>query len=146
MSQQPDSSPNQHEDRLSVSRLAPEEEGLFSAPAPQIDGYQILEKLGEAGQGQVWRAVQTSTGRQVALKVPRIGLLSSRKTLARFEREVEIVARLKHPHISTIIDSGIHRGLYFYVMELVEGVHLDRYVRDNGLSRRQILTLMKTVC
>jgi len=146
MSQQPDSSPNQHEDRLSVSRLAPEEEGLFSAPAPQLAGYQILEKLGEAGQGQVWRAVQTSTGRQVALKVPRIGLLSSRKTLARFEREVEIVARLKHPHISTIIDSGIHRGVYFYAMELVEGVHLDRYVRDNGLSRRQILTLMKTVC
>ncbi len=136
----------EEEASLSISRLTPEEELRFSAPAPEIEGYQILEKLAEAGQGQVWRAVQLSTGRQVALKVPRIGLLSSRKTLARFEREVEIVARLRHPHIATIIDSGIHRGLYFYVMELVDGAHLDHYVRDNRLSRRQILMLMKTVC
>jgi serine/threonine protein kinase len=75
---------------LSVSGLPPEEQPQFSAPAPEIEGYQILDKLGEAGQGQVWRAVQLSTQRQVALKVPRIGLLSSRKALARFEREVRL--------------------------------------------------------
>jgi len=105
-----------------------------------------VAKLGEAGQGQVWRAVQLSTGRHVALKVPRIGLLSSKKTLARFEREVEIVAQLQHPHIARIIDSGIHRGLYYYAMDLIEGKHLDQYVRDNGLSQRQILELMRTIC
>jgi WD40 repeat protein/serine/threonine protein kinase len=131
---------------MSVSRLPQEEELRFSAPAPEIEGYKIIEKLGEAGQGQVWRAVQSSTGRQVALKVPRIGLLSSKKTLARFEREVEIAAQLKHPHIARIIDSGVHRGLYYYTMDLIEGVHLDQYVKDNALSQRQILELMKVIC
>jgi serine/threonine protein kinase len=137
---------NTHDDPLSLSRLPQEEELRFSAPAPQIEGYQILDKLGEAGQGQVWRAIQSSTGRQVAMKVPRIGLLSSKKTLARFEREVEIIAQLKHPHIAHIIDSGVHRGLYYYAMDLIEGVHLDQYVKDHGLSQRQILELLKTIC
>ncbi len=137
---------NMHDDPMSVSRLPQEEELRFSAPAPQIEGYQILEKLGEAGQGQVWQAVQLSTGRQVALKVPRIGLLSPKSTLARFEREVEIVAQLSHPHIARIIDSGVHRGLYYYAMDLIEGKHLDQYVRENDLSQRQILELMSTVC
>ncbi|MBP7053250.1 MAG: protein kinase [Phycisphaerae bacterium] len=146
MNQEPDSLSPQHEDLLSISRLGPEEENLFSAPAPEIEGYQIIEKLGEAGQGQVWRAVQQSTGRQVALKVPRVGLLASRRILARFEREVRIVAQLKHPHIARIVDSGVHRGMYFYVMDLIEGTHLDRYVKENHLSQRQILELMKVVC
>jgi|GEM_PF-530593 len=138
--------PDRDSEGLSVSRLPPEEEVRFSAPAPEIEGYQILDKLGEAGQGQVWRAVQLTTQRQVALKVPRVGLLSSRKTLIRFEREVEIVARLRHPNIASIIDSGVQRGLYYYAMELVQGQHLDQYVKDHDLSHRQILELMKVVC
>jgi WD40 repeat protein/serine/threonine protein kinase len=146
MSERQDHRAEQDDDPLSVSRLPAEEELRFSSPAPEIEGYQIVEKLGEAGQGQVWRAVQSSTGRHVALKVPRIGLLSSKKTLARFEREVEVVAQLKHPHIAHIVDSGVHRGLYYYAMELIEGVHLDRYVKDEGLSQRLILGLMKTIC
>ncbi len=138
--------PQRSDDPMWVSRLAQEEELRFSAPAPQIEGYQILEKLGEAGQGQVWRAVQQTMGRQVALKVPRVGLLSSKRTLARFEREVEILAQLKHPHIAGIVDSGVHRGLYYYAMDLVEGQHLDQYVKDKALSYRQILELMKVIC
>jgi predicted outer membrane repeat protein len=131
---------------LSVSGLPSEEEGRFSAPAPEIEGYQILDKLGEAGQGQVWRAVQLSTQRQVALKVPRIGLLSSKTTLARFEREVKLAARLRHPSIARVFDSGVHRGMYFYTMDLIEGTHLDQYVKDNHTSPRQILELMKVIC
>jgi WD40 repeat protein/predicted Ser/Thr protein kinase len=146
MSQDPGSLPEQNNDPLSISRLQPAEEESFSAPAPQIEGYQVLEKLGEAGQGQVWRAVQLSTGRQVAVKVPRIGLLSSKKTLVRFEREIGIAAQLRHPHIAQIFDSGVDQGLYYYVMDLVEGKHLDRYVKDSHLTQRQILELMQVVC
>jgi serine/threonine protein kinase len=114
--------------------------------APQIEGYEILDKLGEAGQGKIWRALQVSTNRQVALKVPRAGLISSDKALARFEREVELAAGLKHPNIAQIHDSGIHQGIYYYAMDLIEGVHLDKYVRQHNLTIRQILELMKTIC
>ena len=115
-------------------------------PVPQIKDYEILGKLGEAGQGQIWRALQISTNRQVALKVPRSGVFGSGKALARFEREVELAAKLKHPNIARIHDSGIHRGVYYYVMDLIEGVHLDEYVKQQAMGVRQILEIMRTVC
>jgi serine/threonine protein kinase len=118
----------------------------FDAPAPHIENYEILGKLGEAGQGQVWSALQISTNRRVALKVPRTGIINSEKTLARFEREMELAAGLKHPNIASIYDSGIHQGIYYYAMELVEGLHLDEYVKQHHLSIRQILKLMHTIC
>ncbi|MBN1507575.1 MAG: serine/threonine protein kinase [Sedimentisphaerales bacterium] len=126
--------------------MGPEEEFGFSAPPPEIDGYKILGKLGEAGQGQVWRAVQLGTHREVALKVPHVGLASSRKALARFEREVEVAARLRHPNIARVHDSGVHQGLYFYTMDLIEGTNLDRYVEQARLTHREILELMRTIC
>lgn len=124
-------------------------EGKTSGPVssvPQIEGYEILGKLGEAGQGQIWRALQVSTNRQVALKVPRTGLISSEKALARFEREVELASRLKHPNIACIHDSGIHQGIYYYAMDLIEGIHLDEYVKQHSLTIRQILELTWTIC
>ncbi|MHC4889667.1 MAG: serine/threonine protein kinase [Planctomycetota bacterium] len=123
-----------------------EDETAFPIHPPQIEGYKILSELGKAGQGRVWRALQLSTRREVALKVPRTGLLSSKKGLARFEREVELAARLKHPNIARIHDSGIHQDRYYYTMELVEGVPLDDYVEQHKLTQRQILELMRTIC
>lgn len=130
----------------SSTPLGPEQEFGFSAPPPEIDGYEVIAKLGEAGQGQVWRAFHLGTHLEVALKVPRVGLSSSRKALARFEREVEVAARLRHPNIARIHDSGVHQGLYYYTMDLIEGVNLDQYVRQAHLSRQEILELMRIIC
>jgi serine/threonine-protein kinase len=130
----------------SSTPLGPEEEFGFSAPPPEIGGYEVIDKLGEAGQGQVWKALHLGTNREVALKVPRVGLSSSRKTLARFEREVEVAARLRHPNIARINDSGVHQGLYYYTMDLIEGVNLDQYVKQAHLSHREILELMQIIC
>ena len=113
---------------------------------PQIEGYEILGPLGEGGMGIVWRAVQLSTRRPVALKLLRAGGFASLKARLRFEREVELAARLEHPHIARVYESGLHQGVYYYAMELVEGVHLDQYVADHALTQRQVLALMRTVC
>jgi tetratricopeptide (TPR) repeat protein len=123
-----------------------DQESSLSAAGPQIEGYEILGKLGEAGQGQIWRALQVSMSREVALKVPRTGMINSEKILARFEREIEVAARLRHPNIARIHDSGIHHGIYYYTMDLVEGVHLDQYVKEHNLTIRQILELMRIIC
>jgi serine/threonine protein kinase len=119
---------------------------LTSARPPQIEGYDILTKLGEAGQGQVWRALQLSTGREVALKVPRIGSIISDRIRMRFEREVELAARLKHPRVARLLDSGIHQGQYYYVMDLIEGMNLHQYVQTKNLSQTAILKLMVEIC
>ena len=113
---------------------------------PDIEGYKIIEPLGEGGMGIVWRAEQLSTRRQVALKLMVSHRIESPKAQARFQREVELTARLDHPNIARIYDSGLHQGMYYYAMELIEGIALDQYVRSKSLSRTQTLALMQKVC
>ncbi len=129
----------------------------FSAPAlrdqrfgpetlPEIEGYRVLGPIGQGGMGTVWRAEQLSTRREVALKLMISHCIDRDKARARFEREVELTARLDHPNIGRIYDSGLRHGTYYYAMELIDGMPLDRYVAGMALSARQILTLMRTVC
>ena len=134
------------DDALPISQTAGGQEPGFSLPAPKIDGYEILHKIDEAGQGQIWAAVQQSTSRKVAVKVPRFQGFGARKAFLRFEREVQVIARLKHPNIARVYDSGVNRGFYYYTMEYIEGRHLDRYAAEEKLSRRDILMLFERVC
>ena len=113
---------------------------------PKIKGYEIVELLGEGGMGTVWRAFQLSTRREVALKVMTSRTFGSQKALSRFEREVELAARLVHPNIARVYDSGLYQGLYYYAMELIEGLQLDEYVNEHKLTQRKILELLRTVC
>ncbi len=113
--------------------------------APQIQGYQILAPLGRGGMGMVYRALQMATRRMVALKVLPGGAFGSPKARARFEREVELAARLNHPGVAKVFDSGVHHGAYYYAMELVPGEHLDAYAATHTLTRRQRLELMARV-
>lgn len=92
---------------------------------PIIEGYDIIDRIGQGGMGAVFEAYQESTGRRVAVKLMLESLAAGERTRRRFEREVELVARLSHPNIVSVIDSGIHRGRYFYVMEFIEGRVLD---------------------
>ena len=115
---------------------------------PDVPGYQLVEQLGEGGMGSVWRAVQVSTHREVALKLVVAPAGGSRKARARFEREVELAARLGHPHIARIYDSGTTpHGVCYYAMELIDGgLPLDAYVAESALDRRQVMGLMRQVC
>ena len=113
---------------------------------PSVEGYEITDRLGKGGMGVVWQARQLGTNRQVALKLLSAGSFASSRARMRFEREVELAARLEHPHIARVYDSGVHHGVYYYAMELTEGPRLDQYVKDSDLSRRQVLELMGLVC
>lgn len=113
---------------------------------PDIPGYRILGPLGRGGMGVVWRAEQLSTRRQVALKLLAAHRIESGRAQARFQREVELTARLDHPNITRLYDSGLHQGRYYYAMELIDGVPLDQYVKSKALSRPETLVLMQRVC
>jgi serine/threonine protein kinase len=119
--------------------------GPLPGGAPTIPGYDILDQLGAGGMGVVWRAVQQSTQRQVALKTTATLAGSSRSTVLRFEREIELAARLEHPHIARVYDSGTHDGVRYYAMQLVDGLPLDEYVARHDLDRRARLELMRKV-
>jgi len=114
--------------------------------APRIEGYKITRQLGAGAMGTVWQAVQLSTQRDVAMKFMGKGQFVTDKARQRFEREVELAARLEHPNIARVYDSGLHRGGYFYAMEMITGQDLDEYVEANELTQREILALMQIVC
>jgi serine/threonine protein kinase/tetratricopeptide (TPR) repeat protein len=109
--------------------------------------FQLQEKLGEGGMGEVWAAEQTEpVRRRVALKVLRPGFDSAR-LLARFEQERQALAVLDHPGIAKVLDAGVDEtGRPFFAMELIHGVPITRYCDEARLSLRQRLDLFVGVC
>jgi hypothetical protein len=101
------------------------------AAVPTLPGYEGLREIHRGGQGVVFRARQVATKRDVAIKMPLSGSFLSQRAKVRFEREIELVAQLQHPHIVTVYDSGLTPdGRYYIVMELIDGVTLDRFLRS----------------
>jgi len=114
--------------------------------ADSIRGYRILHEIHRGGQGVVYKAIQESTQRVVAVKVLLEGPFAGDRSRWRFEREVRLVARLKHPHIVAIHDSGIAQGRHYFAMDYVAGRPLNEHVLLAGLSVRDTLRLFVTVC
>ena len=97
-----------------------------------IAGYRILRRIGEGGMGIVYEAEQEYPRRRVALKVIRGGLDDERR-LRLFEREMQALARLRHPSIAAIYQAGqTDDGQPFFAMELAHGATLGEAMRGNG--------------
>lgn len=98
------------------------------ADLPPIPGYELIAEIGRGGMGVVYKALQKSTKRIVALKIMLAGPFASPATRRRFEREVELAARLQHPGIVRVLESGDVAGQRYYAMDYVAGVRLDRHL------------------
>ena len=97
--------------------------------------YRVAEKIGEGGMGAVWRATDSTLGRDVAIKVLPAAFASDPERLARFEREAKMLAALNHPNIAAIYgfhevgpSTGSGQAVRFLAMELVQGDGLDQSV------------------
>jgi tetratricopeptide (TPR) repeat protein len=113
---------------------------------PEVPGYRLEGELARGGQGIVYRALQLSTNRVVALKVLGVRTASAGRERRRFEREVELGARLSHPGIVTVFDSGVSGGALWYAMELVEGETLDAHVARMQPTLARRLALFLELC
>jgi non-specific serine/threonine protein kinase/serine/threonine-protein kinase len=95
-------------------------------PPPVIAGYEDLLEIGEGGQGVVYVATQKGTHRRVAVKVLRERHASTPEARRRFEREIDLAAALRHPHIVAVFDGGVTPdGRPYLVMEFIEGAAID---------------------
>jgi eukaryotic-like serine/threonine-protein kinase len=97
-----------------------------------VPGYEILEWIGRGGMGVVFRARQKSLDRVVAVKTIPATQMNDRTALARFEQEAQAVARLRHPNIVAAYDFGRHAGRLYFVMELIDGLDVERHVELQG--------------
>jgi serine/threonine-protein kinase len=86
-----------------------------------ISHYKVLEKIGEGGMGEVYRAQDTHLDREVAIKVLPEQFTRDPQRLARFEREAQLLAQLNHTNIAAIYGFEKAEGVHFLALELVEG-------------------------
>ncbi len=113
----------------------------------KLGKFEILDRLGEGAMGTVYRALDPTLEREVALKTVSRGLLSKPESLLRFQREARAAARLQHPNIVTIFELGQVEGLPFIAMELLEGRDLAEVVTHRmQFSLGQKLRMVTDVC
>ncbi len=112
----------------------------------RVGAYRIVREIGVGGMGVVYEAESDERGR-VALKVLRTGRHADEFQLKLFQREIRTLARLDHPGIAAIYDTGrTEDGQDFFVMQLVTGPPLTGYAADRSLDRRERLELFRKVC
>jgi len=113
---------------------------------PRIPGFTIEDQLGRGGMGVVWRAVQHSTNRNVALKILGSAQFLSERAVDRFTQEVELLAVLDHPGIARVFESGETDGTFWFAMELINGVDLKTWVESTDKDTDSIISLMASIC
>ncbi len=148
------SNPSLHEQLTRLLRgLAGEDIlGLLRPPAPTrtgttIDAYELLERVGEGGMGEVYAAQQSKpVERRVALKVIKAGM-DSAQVIARFEAERQALALMEHVNIARILDGGTTADARpYFVMEFVEGLPICDYCDQNKLTTRARIELFLEIC
>ncbi len=98
-----------------------------------LGGYQLLQRIGRGGMGTVYRAIQVSLNREVALKVLSPHLVKDSTFVDQFFREARAAGQLNHPHIVQVYDVGHEGNTYFYSMEYVAGGSLEERLREEGV-------------
>lgn len=104
------------------------------------DRYEIIELVGSGGMSEVYKAKDHKLNRYVAVKVLKQEFSDDRNFVSKFRVEAQSAAGLAHPNIVNVYDVGEDEGIYYIVMEFVEGITLKEYIMDHGrLSAEQAL-------
>ncbi len=122
--------------------IAPSLEEL-SGRFPQLE---IISFIGQGGMGAVYKARQKQLDRVVALKILPPGIGQDPSFAERFSREAKALAKLDHPGIVTIHDFGQADGLFFFVMEFVDGLNLRQLLQSGRVSPREALAIVPQIC
>jgi serine/threonine protein kinase len=103
-----------------------------AVPLGRLGPYELTGELGRGAQGTVYRARQPGTKREVVVKRLGAGVFATPAMRARFEREIEILSALRHPHVVTVHAAEMLEGQPVLVMEWVDGVPIDRWAAELG--------------
>lgn len=115
-----------------LTKFQAEELWKGRAKSLSLGNYILLDKIGAGGMGQVFKAQHRKMQRLVAVKLLPLHLTKDKNAIARFEREVQAAAKLRHPNIISADDADQANGIHFLVMELVDGTDLGDLVKNKG--------------
>ncbi|MCX5741585.1 MAG: serine/threonine-protein kinase [Proteobacteria bacterium] len=115
---------------------------------PDVPGYRLERLIGEGGFGQVWRAHRGTDERLVAIKILHLELVRSVDAMRRFERELDAIGRLHHPHVVRAEGHGhLPDGRPFVVLEYVDGPSLREVLHERGaLPPTEVLAILGPLC
>jgi serine/threonine protein kinase len=133
---------------LEVAGTVLEEKASEVPEVPRVKGFHLVREVGRGGMGAVYEAFSANgeIAHRVAIKLVKRGM-DTEFVLRRFDRERRILRALDHPYIARLRDGGAtDDGLPFFVMEYVDGLPIDRYVRERTLSTTERLKLFLKVC
>jgi predicted Ser/Thr protein kinase len=114
--------------------------------APKFPQLEILEFIGQGGMGAVYKGRQKQLDRIVALKILPPQAAIGAGFAERFTREARALARLNHPHIVTLYEFGQADGLFYFLMEFVDGVNLRQLLNSSRISPREALAIVPQIC
>ena len=109
-----------------------------------IPGYRIIQPIGSGGMGDVYLGLQQSLQRRVAIKVIRKSLIEDDAVVQRFLKEGAIIAKLTHPNIIKVFDTGIHDDQLYLAMEYLEGGTLKERM-SAGIPLAKKLTIIRSI-
>lgn len=120
---------------------------LASLELKRLGQYTLEEKLGEGGMGVVYRAKHAMLHRPTAVKFLDAAK-TNEKSIARFEREVQLTSQLNHPNTIAIYDYGrTPEGVFYYAMEYLDGINLEELVARHGTQPEgRVIHILKQVC
>jgi len=109
--------------------------------------YQIIELLGRGGMGRVYRALDTKTGEEVAIKLIRPDIAEDARTLERFVNEIKLAHRISHRNIGKMYHLGEDKGLHYITLEYVSGEDLKSFIRrSRRLDISTVVAIAKQIC
>ena len=129
-----------------VVRPPPEPAPPLEEIARQFPQLEVLECLGRGGMGVVYKARQPRLNRFVALKILAREKEKDPRFAERFTREAQALARLNHPNIVTVYDFGETNGLYYLLMEFVDGMSLRQLLQTRKLAPEEALVIVPSIC
>lgn len=114
--------------------------------APHFPQLEILDLIGQGGMGAVYKARQRGLDRLIALKILPPDVAEDPAFAERFAREARTLARLNHPHIVGVHDFGQAGGLYYFLMEYVDGINLREAIDTGQLTTQEALAVVPQIC
>ncbi len=139
----PPSSPS----RMGVHRTArseldlapPDAKRAMQDPTKRTNQYALIQQVGQGGMGSVWKAWDTKLARYVAIKFLNT---TDEESVARFEREAQLAARLRHPNIATIYEVNEAKGVYYLAMDFIDGSSIGKA----GMAMQMVIEAFVKIC